>query len=370
MRLLLTCVSLDSERGAGTAERTRQLTKALIAAGHECSVATIEGGSIADELTADGARIYITGSARIRFTIPFVSPWRLWSLVNRADIVHILGYWNLLSVLTAFIAFLTNKPFLICPAGELALLKEARPVAKLFHRLLGWLLLGKAAKILAITELEKQQFVEELHLPADRIVVLPNGAIAGSIRLTDTPVREMPAGSYILYVGRLAHIKGPDLLVEAFGVVAKYHPDISLVLAGPDLGLQERLQARAREMGLTQRIRFLGFVNETQRTELYREALFLVIPSRAEAMSLVALEAGASGLPVVATDQCGLSVVEEIDAGVICACDIDALAHALKSMLENSERKQQGQRWYEYVQRHYAWSKIADDLVAMAGQLK
>ncbi|WP_176038293.1 glycosyltransferase [Brucella tritici] len=370
MRLLLTCVSLDSERGAGTAERTRQLTKALIAAGHECSVATIEAGSIADELTAADARIYITGSARVKFTIPFVSPWRLWSLVNSAEIVHILGYWNLLSVLTAFIAFLTSKPFFICPAGELALLKEARPVAKLFHRLWGWLLLGKATKILTITELEKQQFVEDLYLPADRIVVLPNGAIAGAVRSANIPLSETPKGSYILYVGRLAPIKGPDLLVDAFGMLAKHYPDITLMLAGPDLGLQESLQARTAEMGLTQRIRFLGFVNEMQRTELYREALFLAIPSRAEAMSLVALEAGASGLPVVATDQCGLSVIEEIDAGIICACEVNSIAQALKSMLENGKRGQQGQRWHEYVQRHYSWDKIADDLVAMAGQLK
>ncbi|MCO4317108.1 glycosyltransferase [Phyllobacterium sp. 21LDTY02-6] len=370
MKLLLTCVSLDSERGAGTAERTRQLARALVAAGYQCSIATIDSGSLVKELTGIGASIYVTGSTRLKFTIPFVSPWRLWNLVRNAEVVHILGYWNLLSVLTAFFAFVGNRPFLLCAAGELALLNEPRHVAKLFHRLFGWLLLGKAAKIIAITELEKQQLLARFHFPADRVSVLPNGAIASNIALAETPAAESPATPYILFMGRLAHIKGPDLLVEAFGIVAPQYPEITLLLAGPDLGLQASLEARSRELGLNNRIRFLGFVNEQQRTELYRGASFLVVPSRAEAMSLVALEAGAAGIPVVATDQCGLSAIEEVDAGLICNCEVVSIAHALVIMLGSSQRRQQGRRWQAYVLRNYSWSAIADDLVAIAEHVK
>jgi glycosyltransferase involved in cell wall biosynthesis len=102
----------------------------------------------------------------------------------------------------------------------------------------------------------------------------------------------------ILYVGRLSQEKGVDVLLDA---VARLTTDAQVAIAGrgPESG---RLAARADRFGLSGRVRFLGFVPDTDLPAIYRLADVFAIPSRAELQSLATMEAMATGLPVVASD--------------------------------------------------------------------
>ena len=91
-------------------------------------------------------------------------------------------------------------------------------------------------------------------------------------------------------MGRLNPIKGPDLLLEAFGQVADRFREWRLLLAGRDEGLEGDLRVRAQSLGLTDRVHFVGHLDPSESTGAYRAASLLVVPSRHEAMSLVALE--------------------------------------------------------------------------------
>src|SRR5690606_1403484 len=131
LRLLLTTVSLDPVRGAGTTERTRHLALQLRRQGHEVTVVAIMDGSRADELRRAGIVVHVTGSVRLRFTVPLIAPVRLWRLIADSDAVHILGYWNLLSVAVGWMARRQRKPYLFSAAGEFAALDKGRWIMRL-----------------------------------------------------------------------------------------------------------------------------------------------------------------------------------------------------------------------------------------------
>jgi glycosyltransferase involved in cell wall biosynthesis len=102
----------------------------------------------------------------------------------------------------------------------------------------------------------------------------------------------------ILYVGRLSQEKGVDVLLAA---VARLTADAQVAIAGrgPE---SVRLKATADRLGLSDRVRFLGFVPDSDLPAIYRLADVFAIPSRAELQSLATMEAMATGLPVVAAD--------------------------------------------------------------------
>ena len=254
MNILFTTVSLSAERGGGTAARTQQLVRHLKRQNHVCSVAVIEDGALGDGLRADDTEIYATGSFRVRFVLPLINPNRLVKLVRAADIAHILGYWNLLSVATALIAILARRPYVLSAAGEFAALDNPRPAAIVFHYVLGRWMIRKAQVIVAVTELERSQILGRFCLPAERVIVIPNGV--------DERTPDMKATSrqsaFLLFVGRLAPIKGPDLLIEAFAKVTDRFPDIELVLAGADFGMRQELEALISRYNLSSRIRLVG----------------------------------------------------------------------------------------------------------------
>jgi glycosyltransferase involved in cell wall biosynthesis len=103
----------------------------------------------------------------------------------------------------------------------------------------------------------------------------------------------------VLSVGRLSPEKRADVLIEAAARLAGPEAVLALAGTGPDSG---RLRALAERLGVSARVRFLGFVPGADLPGLYRLADVFAIASQAELQSLVTMEAMASGLPVVAVD--------------------------------------------------------------------
>lgn len=363
MNILLTTISLDSRKGGGTAERTRRLSAHLAAKGHRCEVATMQDGDLAEKLRQNGIPVYATGSMRLRFTLPFINPVRLAQSVHRADTLHILGYWNLLSIVTAFLASRLDKPYAFSAAGEFVGLERPRPIARVFHVLFGRRMIRKASLLVAVTPLERRQILERFQLPEDRVIVVPNGVEEQVEAVSDQ--LSQPDEPYVLFVGRLAEVKGPDLLIQAFADVAREFPDVRLIMAGPDFGMRSRLEALSMERQLGTRIVFAGHLAERERTDAYRRALLLAVPSRAEAMSLVALEAGVAGAPVLLTDQCGFDEVASIGGGLVVPATVAGLRDGLRTMLaQRDSLRAMGQVLQSYVRGKFTWPSIVDGLIS------
>ncbi len=358
MNVVLVTLWLDPKRGAGTAERTRRLARHLAGLDCKCSIIAVAGTAWLSELNQAGVAVYLTGHIGCRFPIPLLHPIRIWRLVRGADVIHVMGYWYLLAAFMCFMAHFAGKPFALCPAGELAPAFRSAPWKRLFHRLFGRLMIATAASIIATTSRERDEIVRTDGVAAARIKILPNGI--ASLNITNSCSLALPAGPFILFVGRLTAIKGPDLLVEAFAKISRSSPNIHLIIAGPDCGMRAYLEAKVDSLRLNRRVTFLGFVDERTRQHLYRHAAFLALPSRSDVMSMVALEAAAMGTPVLLTDRCGFDEVEEIGGGLVVPADIDGLAAGLAKMLDgNSNLPLMGERLRSFVLSRYAWASVA-----------
>ena len=130
-----------------------------------------------------------------------------------------------------------------------------------------------------------------------------------------------------------AALETPLDLVQAF---AKANVTNSLLLLAGDGSLKEELQAEVARLGISERVRFLGFVNQTQLPALYTAADVMVLPSEYDACPVVVCEAMLCGCPVVISDQIRgrFDIVLPGLTGDIFPCgDVDALAAVLKRLL-------------------------------------
>lgn len=362
MNILMVNISLDSKLGGGTAERTRHLAINLAKAGCECEVFAMTGNSWQEEFDSNHIGSVITGKLGVRFPVPLLNPYRAWKSVRSADIIHIMGYWNLLSVAMGFLAVLARKPYMLCPAGEFASVHKPRPIMRAFHVLLGKALIWRASGFIAITDLERATISDVTGAAVEDISVIPN-AVSEPAPSTIPANTMLPDRPFILFMGRLTPVKGPDLLVQAYINTPAAH-EYPLVLAGPDFGMQEQLQAMLDEAEVPGRVLFVGFLDEKERNEAYRRAMMLVIPSRSEAMSLVALEAGIVELPVLLTNACGFDEVEKIGGGMVVEPSAEGVGRGLEQMLGNLDQlRKMGERLKYFVIQRYSWHLTADVLI-------
>jgi glycosyltransferase involved in cell wall biosynthesis len=360
MNVLTVTVLVDAATGGGTAERTLQLSRALVARGHQVTVLTTGIG-----LTSGRAEMF--GGATViglrcllrRFYVVFPRLGAVSRCVRNADVIHLMGHWNLLNVLVYVFARLHRKPYAICPAGELRLFGRSRWLKEAFNFAIGRRIVRQASAWIAVTPDERPQY-GDYGIPEASIDVLPNGIVPGDLltasesdvlgRVGVEPKR------YILFMGRLNPIKGPDLLLEAFGGVARMQQDLHLVMAGPDGGLARELASRAAALGIGGRVHLVGFVAGDDKATLYRNALFLAIPSRHDAMSIVVLEAGVVSVPVLLTDRCGFDEVAEIGGGVVVSADRPAIQRGMETLLDRTEfLPQMGGRLNAFVMSGFTW---------------
>lgn len=175
------------------------------------------------------------------------------------------------------------------------------------------------------------------------------------------PLLGVQAGRrYVLAVGRVVAKKGFDLLVEAFSRVAPELGDVDLVIggAGPEL---EALGALVRSRGLDGRVLFPGRLSREDVAVAMAGAAVFVMPSRLEPFGIVALEAWRAGAPLVATSRGGAPeyVHDGIDGVLADPFDAQALAAALRQLLEDDQRAQRiGQAGRARVEE-FSWSAIA-----------
>ena len=363
MNVLNVVSVLSAREGGGNAERTFQLSRAITALHIRCTVLTLDIGNVEtrrDDLGS--AELVVVPCLNKRFQIPLMRWGRLRDLVLRADVVHLMGYWSPLGVLTSLMARCLGVPYVICPAGALSLFGRSRSLKRAFNYLIGRRQVSHATGWIAVTASELPDFAVYGVNPK-AVAIIPNGVeesdFASQLRSCFLDNTNTLPLRFVLFMGRLNLIKGPDLLLEAFGNVAREFPDVNLLFAGPDEGMEAVLMRRAAELGIDSRVRFIGFVTGCKKVALYRSAMLLVVPSRLEAMSIVAVEAGICGLPVLMTDQCGLNDIKEIEPRLIVPANSGALAGGLRLALEDADRARSwGLNWQVMVRTRFLWADI------------
>jgi glycosyltransferase involved in cell wall biosynthesis len=142
----------------------------------------------------------------------------------------------------------------------------------------------------------------------------------------------------VLYIGRLVPEKGQTILLEAVARLTGRGIDVQLQLAG-DGELRAELERTAARLEIADRVSFLGAVGQEELRELYEEAAVFCLPSFAEGVPVVLMEAMAMGLPVVTTRIAGIpELVEHERSGILVAPGrTDELTDSLAGLLEEPE---------------------------------
>ncbi len=143
-------------------------------------------------------------------------------------------------------------------------------------------------------------------------------------------------GQRLLYVGRLAAAKGLAILLESLASLRSENPDLLLTVVGdgPDRGA---IEAQAARLGLKANVRFLGYRSQDEVRNEMREADVFVLPSFAEGVPVVLMEALASGVPVVATRVAGVGELVEdgVSGYLVPPGDPVSLADRLGKLIED-----------------------------------
>lgn len=203
-------------------------------------------------------------------------------------------------------------------------------------------------------------------MPADRVFHIPNFA-------DESPLEKLPRDSFdtppdrplIVAAGRLHINKAFDILLQALQSV----PDAWLWLAGT--GPEEQaLMAQARDLGIDERVRFLGWRDDIQ--SLMASADLFVCPSRHEGLGSVVMEAWHAKCPLVVTNSQGPGeVVENGVTGLVTPVDeVEPLAAAIRELLGNASlRHSLAERAFRHYQSEYSEKVIIDKYNDLYGQL-
>ena len=367
MIVLLVNTSIDPVSGGGTATRTVQLARSIKKDFEvECIILTTDQGL--DETSKQQyseLKTVILPCLNDRFYIPYFSWAKLKELVEKIDVIHLMSHWSIINAIVYLLARQLDKPYTFCPAGSLHIFGRSALLKNIYNLFIGKSLIKNASQCIAITNLEKKDFLG-FNVQEELISVIPNG-IDGNEFFPNLEASKafknkfgLQGVPYILFMGRLNLIKGPDILLKAYIRLSLEFPTLHLVFAGPDEGLGDQLRKKIKKESLENRIHLIGYIESYDKVGAYTGAEFLVVPSRREAMSIVALEAGACGTPVILSTECGFDEVKEVGCKVVQPI-ADELYNGMNSMLSSSKSlKALGNDLRNLILERYTWKKSAE----------
>jgi len=200
-----------------------------------------------------------------------------------------------------------------------------------------------ASHVITVSDYLRRLVISACRVSPDRVRTIHNGIDFGRIAAHQRGWRrQMRAelgtaqGPVIGTVGGLRAVKGHEYLLRALPEVMRFEPEVRLLLVGEGPS-REGLEDAAQELGIVDRVHFLGFRDDVPRVLSALDCF--VLPSLSEGLSIATLEAMAAGLPVVVTDSGGPSeLVSDGESGLIVPPgDSSALAQALIAVLHDHD---------------------------------
>lgn len=231
----------------------------------------------------------------------------------------------------------------------------------------------EAWRVIVASEFMKSEVKRIFDTPADKVDVIYNGVNASKFEFEWTEAERAeyrakfaePDEKIILYVGRFVREKGIHLLLDAVNVILSEEPKAKVVIVGSG-GARDRFQRFSDWAGIGDRVQFTGFLSSRPLYQLYRCADVAVFPSLYEPFGIVALEATAAGVPVVASDSGGLRevVVHDQTGTSFFSGNAESLAWAILRVLKDPTRAHKlVETAKSRLRTDFDWSCIAEKTI-------
>jgi len=359
----------------GIARHCLGLAKALVRQNHEAHVVTLDFPGTPTFEDVEGVKVH---RVRIELGHPNFITWTFifnhflekqiatLDTIVGFDVVHIHDW------LTAP-AGIASKHYLNTPlvatvhSTELGRAQGLRSPDSYMIDGLEWWMTFEASRVILCSRSMTSEVCGHFRLPAEKTKVIPNAIDSSRYarNIDRNSVRRRygigPNEKMVLFIGRLVPQKGVEYLIKAVPKIAHRQWGAKFIIAG-DGWSKSYLEELSASLGYSDRIRFLGFVSDSELVELTMSADALVVPSVYEPFGIVALEGMAAGVPVVAASVGGLAEIVEHDrTGVLVYPEnLESIAWGVNKVLSDSGYTD----WIttnakKKVQDVYSWETVA-----------
>lgn len=365
----------------GPVTQLATMCRTLAARGHQVRVVTTDVGT-GDQveqdrwLEKDGYQVYYAGSSSLGRFPPYYNRGvgvALDQALASADVLDLQSVFTHLNHVARKIATRRQVPFVVTPRDALSpvCLGYRRWEKKVFLRMWERRLLREAKAIHALHETEKQDIAAQA-ATRDKTWIISNACeLAGSsVWPTGEAFRETfriaPSAPLILFMSRLHHRKGLDVLCRAFHTVRKHIPNAVLALAGSDEGGLGIVRQEASALLAQGAILPVGHLAGMLKLSALVAADLFTLTSRSEGIPNSVLEALSAGTPCVITDACHVPEVASRAAGRVTSLEPSEIAKAFIELLSAPDALiQMGKNAAAYAAEAHRPEQIAARLEAL-----
>jgi glycosyltransferase involved in cell wall biosynthesis len=233
-----------------------------------------------------------------------------------------------------------------------------------------------ADRVIAVSQATRDEIAWMYEVPRGKTSVVYNGVSPQRFDQPTDPGADKrryhigPLDPTILFCGRLAWQKGPDILVEAIPPILRRHPSSRFVFAGEG-DMRDALESRVRQLGVAHAVRFVGYRNGDELVRLYKLADVVCLPSRNEPFGIVVLEAWSAGKPVIASQNGGPAeyVRHEVN-GLKIYPNPESVVWGVGHMFSDLDRaRRMGRNGRKAVQERFTWDTITEQMLAIYQEL-
>jgi glycosyltransferase involved in cell wall biosynthesis len=289
-------------------------------------------------------------------------------LVRFSDGLHIHGIWDEHSVASGALARSAGKPYIVSAHGMLERWAVQHKKLKkwLYSLLLERNNLRQAACLHALTKAEVEDY--RRYGLTNPIAVIPNGVDVPRIANSELFLEAYPhlrGKRLILFLSRIHHKKGLNILCQAWRNVNRKVGDAHLVLAGPDSeNTRSSIESLVDQLGIRASVSFTGMLRDSMKWSALAAAELFVLPSYSEGFSVAVLEAMGMAVPVLISRPCNFPEVAEEGCGLVIDSNAPELEDALLVLLNGnrSDLVRMGNCGRELVEARYTWPAVGKQM--------
>lgn len=231
-------------------------------------------------------------------------------------------------------------------------------VKKIIFSGLLWIVAHRTQHILAPSKFTRQDLIQFSHISGDKITVTYEAAYVATTN-QPKPIKKLIGQSFLTYVGRAEPYKNNRGLIMAHQKLLQQFSNLRLVIVGKKDSLRQSDIAWVEQQGYKQ-IDFVGFVSDEELAWLYKHCQAYVFPSFMEGFGLPALEAMASGAPIVSSNATCLPEILQDGAHYFDPHNTEAMAKAISEVLSDQELRQKLLANAKHIYPQYSWRRMAE----------